>query len=303
MAPVNSTIAVVFAIAAAGSWGVTGVLSKFSLGQGTPILIVFLQLGASVLISWILATVRCNSVELSRETCAGVMLGVLHPGLSNTLGIIGLAHVDASVSSTLWALEGPFTLALAAFVLAERLTGLQVVFSLTSLVGVFLLSTNSADLSWTFANTYGVSLILIAVLCCALYAVGCRQFPSETSQQAIFAVSAQQTLGLATCAALWPFHWSFWEPLDLTVLTWTGIFACVITGPLSYLFATGLFVAALRYLPASYAGGFLVLTPVFGLTAAYMLLGEKLTAGQWAGVLIVLMSVLIAQISSPSKSA
>ena len=54
-------------------------------------------------------------------------------------------------------------------------------------------------------------------------------------------------------------------------------------------------MAALHRLSAGYAGGFLVLTPVFGLAAAYMMLGETLTFIQWVGVLIVLTSVAIAQ--------
>jgi hypothetical protein len=113
--------AVASAIAAAALWGVAGVLSKFALGEGSPFLVVALQLGCSVIVSWIVTSARCRSVEISRNALVGVSFGVLHPGLSNALGIIGLVHIDASVSSTLWALEGPFTAVLAAMVLGERL--------------------------------------------------------------------------------------------------------------------------------------------------------------------------------------
>ena len=54
----------------------------------------------------------------------------------------------------------------------------------------------------------------------------------------------------------------------------------------------GLFLAALRYLSAGYASSFLILTPVFGLVSAFLLLGEVLTDWQWIGVFIILLSVL-----------
>jgi drug/metabolite transporter (DMT)-like permease len=41
--------AVASAIAAAALWGVAGVLSKFALGEGSPFLVVALQLGCSVM--------------------------------------------------------------------------------------------------------------------------------------------------------------------------------------------------------------------------------------------------------------
>jgi drug/metabolite transporter (DMT)-like permease len=54
----------------------------------------------------------------------------------------------------------------------------------------------------------------------------------------------------------------------------------------------GLFLAALRYLSAGIASSFLVLTPVFGLASAFLLLGEVLNGWQWIGIFIILMSVL-----------
>lgn len=291
----GTSIAVLYAIVASASWGIAGVLSKFALGHGTAFLVVVLQLGCSVIVSWIYASIRCVSVDISQDVWSGVALGVLHPGLSNALGIVGLSHIDASISSTLWALEGPFTAVLAALMLSEHLRRLQALFFASSLVGVFLLSASSGSVAWSAANLYGVVMILVAVLCCAFYAVGCGEFRASGPQQAIFIVSAQQTVGLATCVGLWLCHWSFWDSSGFPEFSWDTLLVCFFTGPLKFLFATGLFMAALHRLSAGYAGGFLVLTPVFGLAAAYMMLGETLTFIQWVGVLIVLTSVAIAQ--------
>jgi len=295
MSSPGTAFAVASAIAAAALWGVAGVLSKFALGEGSPFLVVALQLGCSVIVSWIVTSVRCRSVEISRNAVVGVSLGVLHPGLSNALGIIGLVHIDASVSSTLWALEGPFTAVLAAMVLGERLRSIQAILYAVSLGGVFLLSSNAGTLAWNGASLYGLAMILVAVSCCAMYAVGCREYRTSDGSQATFVVSAQQTVGLATCVVLWVCHWSFWEDSQLSQMSWNTLIVCFFTGPFKFLFATGLFVAALRRISAGYAGGFLVLTPVFGLATAFLMLGEELTIVQWAGVSIVLASVVISQ--------
>lgn len=291
----ETILAVICAITAAASWGVAGVLSKFALGQGAPFLVVALQLGSSVILSWLLISARYSSIDVSRDALKGASLGVLHPGLSNALGIVGLAHIDSSISSTLWALEGPFTAILAACLLRERLGRLQAAFYGVSLVGVFLLSSNSGTGSWDSTSLYGITVILIAVLCCAIYAVGCRAFRASNPPQAMFIVSAQQAVGFATCVALWLCHRSFWGAVGLADMSWSVILICLLTGPLKFLFATGLFVAALHRLSAGYAGSFLVLTPVFGLATAFLLLGEELTLLQWAGILVVLSSVVMSQ--------
>jgi len=192
-------------------------------------------------------------------------------------------------------LEGPFTAFLAAALLGEHLRRLQVVLFAISLAGVFLLSSSGSGTDWTSNSVYGAAMILIAVACCAVYAVGCREFRALDQQQAMFIVSGQQTIGLITCVGLWFCHWSYWTPLGVAELSWDVLFVCLLTGPLKFLFATSLFVAALLRLPAGYAGGFLVLTPVFGLATAYFLLGEYLTIVQWIGVGIVLASVTMAQ--------
>lgn len=70
-------------------------------------------------------------------------------------------------------------------------------------------------------------------------------------------------------------------------MSWGALLVCLLTGPLKFLFATGLFLAALHLVSEGYAGGFLTLTPVFGLATALMLLGEELSRLQWAGILIV----------------
>ena len=54
---------------------------------------------------------------------------------------------------------------------------------------------------------------------------------------------------------------------------------------------------------ASVAGGFLNLTPLFAIAAAYVLLGERLTQSQWIGAITILLSVFaLLTWSGPSRA-
>jgi drug/metabolite transporter (DMT)-like permease len=71
-----------------------------------------------------------------------------------------------------------------------------------------------------------------------------------------------------------------------------------------YGFAFWFFVGGLRGIPASVAGSFLPLIPVFGLAAAYVL-GDRLIDRQWVGAVLVILAAAaaaIGHISRPSET-
>jgi drug/metabolite transporter (DMT)-like permease len=58
-----------------------------------------------------------------------------------------------------------------------------------------------------------------------------------------------------------------------------------------YVAAFWCYLRALRAVPAATAGMFLNLIPVFGVAAAYLFLGERLSAVQWAGAAAIVLAV------------
>lgn len=105
-------------------------------------IVVLIQLSSSMLVSWVIVSIKFEEVEIGREFLGASALGVLHPGLSTTLGMVGLAHLDASISSTIWALEAAMTMVLASLMLDEKLRVVQVVLTIISVVGVFFTTMN-----------------------------------------------------------------------------------------------------------------------------------------------------------------
>ena len=61
-----------------------------------------------------------------------------------------------------------------------------------------------------------------------------------------------------------------------------------------YALAFWCYSIGLKQLPASMAGLFLNLIPIFGLGGAYLFLGERLTLVQWIGGTLILLAVIVA---------
>ena len=297
------TIAVLFAIAAAGTWGLTGVLSKYLLGSTAPMIVVLIQLSSSMLVSWIIVSIKFEEVEITGKFLMASALGVLHPGLSTVLGIVGLTHLDASTSSTIWALEAAMTMVIASVMLAEKLKVIQVFLTIVSVGGVFFMTMNSVQTRDLGESLYGALLALIAVASCAMYTVFSRQISRDSAAEPLLLVAGQQTIGLLVSLAMFPFHWSIERLGDLNTISIDIWLFCALSGNLTFLVAMGLFLAALRHLPAGFASSFLILTPVFGLASAFLLLGEVLTGWQWVGILVILLSVLGIQYANSNSES
>ncbi len=83
--------------------------------------------------------------------------------------------------------------------------------------------------------------------------------------------------------------------------------AAAVSGVLYYGLAFWFYLAGLRHVSASMAGSFITLVPVFGVGAGY-LAGERLTAQQWLGAVVVIvamamaMAVVAVQASTPDDT-
>jgi len=74
-----------------------------------------------------------------------------------------------------------------------------------------------------------------------------------------------------------------WDLAGLGTGAWLG---AVVSGILYYGLGFAFYVTGLRHLPASYAGAFLPLIPVFGVAAGH-LVGERLELRQWLGAMVI----------------
>ena len=112
----------VLLIVACALWGGATVMNKALLVAIPPFSLLVIQLVPSAFVLWV--SVLLSGLRLPKPSLLVplVMLGLLNPGISYTLSLMGLARISASVSTLFWAAEPLMVLAIAAVVLRERVT-------------------------------------------------------------------------------------------------------------------------------------------------------------------------------------
>ena len=157
-------------ILAAASWGLGTVISKRALDEIPPLALLAVQLAASLVVLGVL--MRQRGIPLRDAGAVPLLgrLGLLNPGLSYALSLIGLTSISASLSVMIWALEPLLILVLAAIVLRERTGPGLVVVSLAALAGLVLVLYDPA----TAGNGLALHSPSRTVGCCAVYTIVAR---------------------------------------------------------------------------------------------------------------------------------
>jgi drug/metabolite transporter (DMT)-like permease len=138
-------------------------------------------------------------------------------------------------------------------------------------------------------DAVGITLTLVSIGFCAAYTVLTRLLMLDDSSRMV--VLAQQASALLFAGVLASgielAGGTGWDSDSLgTRDAWLG---AVTSGVLYYGLGFTFYLAGLRHVPASYAGAFLTLIPVFGIAAGH-LTGERLDPRQWVGALVIVAS-------------
>ncbi|WP_375000113.1 DMT family transporter [Aeromicrobium sp. CTD01-1L150] len=279
---------VLYLTAAAACWGIGTVLSKQVLDRDVePLTLLAIELAASCTLLLTIALARRSRWTLTRSTAKLTALGVLNPGLAYALGLWGLTYISASMSVLLWALEPVFIVALAVFVLRQEVARATVVAIAAAVVGVILIAYRPG----LDVDPRGIVLTLLAVLSCAIYTVLTQRLMLDDASEVV--VICQQAAALAFAGILAAAAvTSGLTPQGLPAVPATWLLAAG-SGVVYYGLAFTFFVAGLREVPASTAGTFLPLVPVFGLAAAFVA-GDRLLTQQWLGALLVILAAVAA---------
>ncbi|MCL4301008.1 MAG: DMT family transporter [Anaerolineae bacterium] len=276
-------------IMAAACWGAGTVMSKGILGYIPPLTLLVVQLIASLTFLWTVIAVQRISIPLRRETLWLALIGLLNPGLAYTFSLLGLSLTTASMSALLWAAEPILILGLAWLILRERLTRSLLACSLLAIIGVFLVIGVNANID--NRGSFGGNLLILAgVLCCALYTVLTRR--DAATLNPVLLVALQQTTALLWALLIWPLELGSGEMTHLTAISLSAWLWAVASGIVYYALAFWFYINGLKRIPASLAGLFLNLIPIFAVGGAYAFLGERLAAVQWTGAALILVAVM-----------
>ena len=279
--------AVAALIAAAGCWGIGTVVSKQVVDDVTPLTLLPVQLAVSCAFLLVVALVRRERLTWTPPVRRLAALGVLNPGIAYALGLIGLTTITASMSVLLWALEPVVILLLAALVLRERIPPALAVTVAVAICGALLVVYQPG----VSGKAVGITLTLVSIGFCALYTVLTRRLMLDDSSLTV--VLAQQLVALVFAIALASVvelaGGPGWDVAGLGAGAWLG---AGVSGILYYGLGFCFYVAGLRHIPASYAGAFLPLIPVFGIAAGY-LVAERLEPRQWLGAVVIVAATAV----------
>ncbi len=284
-----------FLIGAAACWGLGTVLSKYALGGFNASLLLPLQLTCSVLLLGALLLVTGSSVRGIQQAPKIAALGVLNPGIAYALGLIALAHIDASLSVIIWATEPVIIVVMAFVFLRERLPLWSLVCLASAMAGVALIvgapSENNA--------LFGVIVTFASVLACALYTVLLRRLDLKDGSLPVVFLQQISALVFAIAVLLVADVGSL-GAVDATTRQWASAIA---SGAFYYGVAFVLYVAGLRRTSAARAGMSLTLIPVFGLVFSALLLGERFSGAQLLGSIVVIGSMAVLAVREANAAA
>lgn len=292
--PVTFSPGVVLAILAALCWGVATVMSKSVLDSFSPVFLLVVQLIASVVSLWAFILIR--QLPIPRLAFADVAkfasLGLLEPGLAYLLGLTGLAETDASSATLIQATEAIMIIIVSALLFRERTTIQFILWSVMAVGGLLIalgaFSGNDGD-SRSFV---GNALIFAGTMAAALYVVLSSRFATRIDP--IYIVAWQQTVALGFALLLLPVESMLYPEIQATAMATIPLdiwLLAAISGIVQYALAFSLYISALRMISVNYAGSFLNLVPLFGLTSAFVFLHEKLSLLQLIGAAITVIAV------------
>lgn len=288
-------------VAACACWAVATVIAKDLLATVPPLTVFVIQLLPGTALLWLLVLMRGLGRQSWRGLLQLALIGLLNPGLSYTLSMLGLARTTASVATLLWAAEPALILVLAWLILRETITPRLLLLTAVAGAAVLLVTGLASGGAPVAGSPAGAALILGGVLCCALYTVLSRRIAATIDP--LFTVALQQTVGLAWALAIWPIELEGSAADALLALSPSSLAGAAISGLLYYAAAFWFYLRALQSVPAMTAGLFLNLTPVFGVAIAHVALGERLAESQWIGAAAILIAVVALLAWSPPAKA
>jgi drug/metabolite transporter (DMT)-like permease len=272
-------------VGAAACWGVATVVSKRALEEIPPLTLLPVQLAVSVLVLITLARAQGLRIKWSTDMRRLAALGVLNPGVSYALGLVGLSFITASLAVLLWAVEPLIILIFAWWLLGDRVTTPMVAASGIAWGGVVLVVFESGSRG----QVTGIALTLAGVMACAVYTVAVRKLMGKDSTLTVILV--QQTCALVFALAVLSLASVSGSSAVGEGVSAGGWASAALSGVLYYALAYWLYLTGLREVPAGVAGSFINLIPVFGIASGHLFLDERLTSRQWIGAVIIVVAV------------
>ena len=224
-------------------------------------------------------TGQLSLAVLRRHLWFFVAIGLL-VGISTNMGYLAVRYIDPGVAALLGKLSTIFSIGLGLIWLRDRLTPLQGVGALLSLVGAVIIAYKPGDfLQW------GAMLIVVSSLMYAVHAGLVKRYGSNIDFPNFFLYRLVCTslVLLLVCVGRG----------SLTVPSLTGWGVALVVGTVDVVISRALYYLALRRLTISLHAIILTVSPAATVLWSYLLFGTKPSLQQLVGGVAVLGGVLL----------
>ena len=271
-------------------WSFSFIWAKQALVCYNPITIIYLRtiVASVILLLFLLVAKKRIKIRL-KDLPIFIILAFFEPFLYFLGETNGLTRVDASTAGIIIGTIPLFTPIVAYFFLKERISMLNIIGIVLSVIGVAIM-TFDANLNMQ-VSPEGLMLLGVAILATLGYTVAVKKIPEEYS---VFTITFYQNL-IGSVMFL-PLVIIFErENIMQAGFVWNSIFPIIELGIFASAAAFVCYTYTLRYIPIARANIFTNLIPVFTLFLSAILLGENITVQKIIGITVVLTGVFVAQ--------
>jgi drug/metabolite transporter (DMT)-like permease len=278
-------------------WAFSFIWFKVANKTFHPITIVFIRLLFSVIIMTIFLIVTRSYMKIKKtDRKLFLMLALFEPFFYFLGESFGLTYVSATVCSVMISTIPVFATIGAWLIFKEKLKAVNYAGIILSFIGVLVFILNS-DGSISF-NIRGLGFLILAVLSAVGYNLTLSRLVGYYSP--VYIVNVQNLIGAVFFLPLFlifefkhfistPFTFNMFKPIiELSIFA-----SC---------FAFILFAYSVRNMGITKANVFSNSIPVFTAIFSFILLGDKLTFQNVAGMAIVIAGLLMSQLNGTKKS-
>jgi len=288
----DRTVARVFGLSTALIWGLSFLSIKTAVAEVPPMTLGFLRFAIASLLLPIIALLVKEDLRVKPRDLPVLFLGGM---VGYTLYFLGenngVKLLSASESSILIGTIPVATMLAERLFLRTRLPLRAYVGAILSLGGVALIVARTAGGSSSLAGWLYMGL---AALCWVVYAFITRRISSSYGRVAVtFWQTLFGLLGFIPFALTESASWTMPSGVAWLNILYLGIFCSAI----GYWF----YISALDIIGPGASSVFINLIPVVTVIAAFFVMGDRLTLGQWLGALVAIAGVYLA--TMPERKA
>lgn len=285
------------AATAALSAGAAVVATRFVIGETDALSLVFYRYVISVMclapvLPWLWPRKRLTASEYAKIAMFGVVFFVLFPWAFNA----SLQYIPAARGAVGLATIPIQTLIVAAAFGRERFTSAKIAGVALAFLGIVVAFGTAAFGHGGSDFLVGDGLMLLGVLCAAIYSVFSRA--TLMRHGPLFVTALAMAFAVA---ALSPVIALQHASAALPALSRDGWFAVVFLGTIAGAAQFPLFMWALRWLPPTTTVLYLTLNPIAAVVLGIILLGEALTTETVVGIALVLVGILVGSGAFPAR--